>query len=164
MAYFLYRIARGARVFEHASLLELRFCPYLRTDPSADEEVRIAQMEPVLEAVAQAAKQPEFAVDIRLLLCLHSALSDSVNQAIVDLALHRRDLVRGIDIAGPENRVAERVTHFADCLRRVTNAASACHSACRGDAPAVYPSGVISLSPAHWAWRANPAVSSRLVG
>jgi adenosine deaminase len=122
MAYFLYRIARGARVFEHASLLELRFCPYLRTDPSADEEVRIAQMEPVLEAVAQAAKQPEFAVDIRLLLCLHSMLSDAVNQATVDLALRRRDLVRGIDIAGPENRVAERVPHFMNCLRRVTNA------------------------------------------
>ena len=72
MAYFLYRIARGARIFEHASLLELRFCPYLRTNPSLDEDQRIVQMEPVVESVAQAARQPEFAVDIRLLLCLHS--------------------------------------------------------------------------------------------
>jgi adenosine deaminase len=49
-------------------------------------------------------------------------LPDAVNQATIDLALRRRDLVRGIDIAGPEDRVAERVTHFVDCLRRVTNA------------------------------------------
>lgn len=122
MAYFLYRIARGARIFEHASLLELRFCPYLRTDPTLDEDARIAQMEPVVEVVAQAARQPEFAVDIRLLLCLHSAVSDRVNQAITTLALRRRDLVRGIDIAGPEERVGERVEHFTECLRRAVQA------------------------------------------
>ncbi|NOT53618.1 MAG: adenosine deaminase [Deltaproteobacteria bacterium] len=122
MAYFLYRIARGARVFEHASLLELRFCPYLRTDPSADDKARITHMEAVIEAVAQAARQPEFAVDIRLLLCLHSLLPDAVNQATIDLALRRRDLVRGIDIAGPEERVAERMPHFVACLRRATEA------------------------------------------
>jgi adenosine deaminase len=122
MAYFLYRIARGARIFEHASLLELRFCPYLRTDPALAEEKRIEQMEPVVEAVAQAARQPEFAVDIRLLLCLHSALSDRVNEAIIELALRRRDLVRGADIAGPEVLVGERVLHFQECLRRATDA------------------------------------------
>src|SRR5262249_59976445 len=32
MGYFLYRIVRGARIFEQTSLLELRFAPYLRTD------------------------------------------------------------------------------------------------------------------------------------
>jgi adenosine deaminase len=122
MAYFLYRVARGARIFEHTSLLELRFCPYLRTDPTLAESARITQMEPVVEAVAQAAKQPEFAVDIRLLLCLHSALPDHVNRAIIDLALRRRDLVRGIDIAGPEALSAERVTHFTECLRLTTDA------------------------------------------
>ncbi|MGE0821896.1 MAG: adenosine deaminase [Candidatus Binatia bacterium] len=117
MAYFLYRIARGARIFEHTSLLELRFCPYLRTDPTLSEDNRIAQMEPVLEAVAQAARQPEFAVDIRLLLCLHSTLPDRVNVATVDLALRRRDLVRGLDIAGPEENVTTRLEHFSTCLR-----------------------------------------------
>jgi adenosine deaminase len=122
IAYFLYRIARGARIFEHTSLLELRFCPYLRTDPTRDETARIAQMEPVVEAVAQASRQPEFAVDIRLLLCLHTTLSERVNQAILDLALHRRDLVRGIDIAGPEDVVGERLEHFIDCLRRASEA------------------------------------------
>jgi adenosine deaminase len=34
MGYFLYRIVRGARIFEQTSLLELRFTPYLRTDPA----------------------------------------------------------------------------------------------------------------------------------
>jgi adenosine deaminase len=122
VAYFLYRIARGARIFEHTSLLELRFCPYLRTDPALDEEARIAQMEPVVEAVAQAARQPEFAVDIRLLLCLHTTLPDRVNEAILDVALRRRDLVRGIDIAGPEERVGDRLGHFTACLRRASEA------------------------------------------
>lgn len=118
IAYFLYRIARGARIFEHASLLELRFCPYLRTDPTLSEDERIAQMEQVVGMVAQAARLPEFAVDIRLLLCLHSALSDRINEAITNLALRRRDLVRGIDIAGPEALVGERLQHFLQCVRR----------------------------------------------
>ncbi len=122
MAYFLYRIARGARIFEHASLLELRFCPYLRTDPTVGEEARIAQMESVVEVVAQAARQPEFAVDIRLLLCLHTTLPDRVNAATTQLALRRRDLVRGIDIAGPEEYVSERVDHFVACLRLAAEA------------------------------------------
>jgi adenosine deaminase len=118
MHYFLYRIARGARFFEHTSLLELRFCPYLRTDPTLAEEARLAQMELVIEAVAEAARQPEFAVDIRLLLCLHSGLPDHVNEAILRLALRRRDLVRGLDIAGPEEVVGARIEHFVECLRR----------------------------------------------
>jgi adenosine deaminase len=122
MAYFLYRVARGARIFEHTSLLELRFCPYLRTNPTLDEEARIAQMEPVVEAVAQAARQSEFAVDIRLLLCLHSTLPDHVNEAILSLALRRRDLVRGIDIAGPEDFVGARIEHFKGTLRRAADA------------------------------------------
>jgi adenosine deaminase len=122
MGYFLYRIARGARIFEHASLLELRFCPYLRTNPTLDEEARIAEMEPVVEAVAQAAKQSEFAVDIRLLLCLHSSLPDHVNDAILGLGLRRRDLVRGVDIAGPEDLVGARIEHFKGNLRRAAKA------------------------------------------
>jgi adenosine deaminase len=122
MGYFLYRIARGARIFEHTSLLELRFCPYLRTDPRLDEQARMAQMEPVVEAVAQAARQPEFAVDIRLLLCLHSSLSDRVNDAILNLGLRRRDLVRGVDIAGPEELVGARLEHFRGALKHAADA------------------------------------------
>jgi adenosine deaminase len=122
MAYFLYRIARGARIFEHTSLLELRFCPYLRTDPRLDAEARMAQMEPVVEAVAQAARQPEFAVDIRLLLCLHSSLPDGVNDAILNLGLRRRDLVRGVDIAGPEALVGARIEYFKAALQRAADA------------------------------------------
>ena len=121
IGYFLYRIARGARIFEHTSLLELRFCPYLRTDPRLDEMARIAQMEMVVEEVAKAAKQPEFAVDIRLLLCLHTALSNRVNLAITNLALRRRDLIRGLDIAGPESLFGERLEHFTECVKRAAD-------------------------------------------
>ena len=48
LRYFLYRIVRGARIFEQTSLLELRFSPYLRTDPTLDPVGRIAAMESVL--------------------------------------------------------------------------------------------------------------------
>jgi adenosine deaminase len=104
-------------VFEHVSLLELRFCPYLRTDPARDETARIVQMEAVLEAVGEAARQPEFGVDMRLVLCLHTALPDRVNEATVRLALGRRDLVRGIDVAGPEGMVHARVEEIARWLK-----------------------------------------------
>jgi len=112
MGYFLYRIVRGARVFEQTSLLELRFSPYLRTDPSLDVPQRIAAMGAVVEAIAAGAKVPEYAVDVRLVLCLHTLLSDEINEATVALALTRRDLIRGIDVAGPEQPLGARLDHF----------------------------------------------------
>src|SRR2546427_4722284 len=62
MGYFLYRIVRGARIFEQTSLLELRFSPYLRTDPSLEVPQRIAAMGAVVEAVAAGAEGPGHAV------------------------------------------------------------------------------------------------------
>jgi adenosine deaminase len=118
MAYFLFRIIRGARVFEQTSLLELRFSPYLRTDPDLTPEERVRDMEPVVEAIAAASRVPEYAVDVRLVLCLHTALPDAVNDATLELALRRRDLVRGIDVAGPERPMASRMDHFVDLYRR----------------------------------------------
>jgi adenosine deaminase len=112
MAYFLYRIIRGARIFEQTSLLELRFTPYLRTDPSLEPAARIADMERVLEAIASASKVPEYAVDVRFVLCFHTMLSDDVNRATLDLALRRRDIVRGVDVAGPERPLGERLDFF----------------------------------------------------
>src|SRR4029453_14629123 len=87
MGYFLYRIVRGARIFEQTSLLELRFSPYLPPDPSLDVAQRIAAMGEVVEAIAAGAKVPEYAVDVRLVLCLHTLLSDDINAATEDLAL-----------------------------------------------------------------------------
>src|SRR2546427_612244 len=78
MGYFLYRIVRGARIFEQTSLLELRFSPYLRTDPSLDVPQRIAAMAAVVEAIAAGAKVPEYAVDVRLVLCLHTLVPDAI--------------------------------------------------------------------------------------
>jgi adenosine deaminase len=112
MGYFLYRIVRGARIFEQTSLLELRFAPYLRTNPALDMPERIAAMTAVVETIAAAAKVPEYAVDVRLVLCLHTLLPDEINAATVDLALKRRDLVRGLDIAGPELPLGARLAHF----------------------------------------------------
>lgn len=121
MAYFLYRIVRGARIFEQTSLLELRFSPYLRTDPSLTVQERIATMPHVIEALAAGAKVPEYAVDVRLVLCLHTLLADEINEATVDLALKRRDIVRGIDIAGPETPLGERLEHFVQLYKKAAD-------------------------------------------
>jgi adenosine deaminase len=121
MGYFLYRIIRGARIFEQTSLLELRFAPYLRTDPTLPVPQRIAAMAAVVEAIAAAARVPEYAVDVRLVLCLHTLLSDDINAATVDLALTRRDLVRGIDVAGPEAPLGERLDHFVSLYRKAAD-------------------------------------------
>jgi adenosine deaminase len=121
MGYFLYRIVRGARIFEQTSLLELRFSPYLRTDPALDVRERMAAMTAVVEAVAAAAKVPEYAVDVRLVLCLHTLLADEINEATVELALRRRDLVRGLDVAGPETPLGDRLDHFIRLYRRAAD-------------------------------------------
>lgn len=122
MSYFIYRIIRGARIFEQTSLLELRFSPFLRTDPSLETEARIAAMEDVLEAIAAASKVPEYAVDVRLVLCLHTVLPDEVNQATLDLALRRRDLVRGLDVAGPEKPLGQRLDFFLSLYKAAADA------------------------------------------
>jgi adenosine deaminase len=121
MGYFLYRIVRGARIFEQTSLLELRFAPYLRTDPALDTQARIAAMTAVVEAIAAAARVPEYAVDVRIVLCLHTRLSDEINEATVALALTRRDLVRGLDVAGPETPLGERLEHFVRLYRQAAD-------------------------------------------
>jgi adenosine deaminase len=122
MAYFLYRIVRGARIFEQTSLLELRFCPYLRTDPTLETHARVAAMEDVLEAIAAAARVSEYAVDVRFILCLHTMLPDEINRATLDLALKRRDVVRGIDVAGPEKPLGQRLDFFLSQYRRASDA------------------------------------------
>ena len=122
MAYFLYRIVRGARIFEQTSLLELRFTPYLRTDPTLEPRARIAAMDDVLEAIAAASKLPEYAVDVRFILCLHTMLPDDVNRATLDLALKRRDVVRGIDVAGPEKPLGLRLDFFLSLYKRAADA------------------------------------------
>jgi adenosine deaminase len=122
MSYFLYRIIRGARIFEQTSLLELRFSPYLRTDPALSPAERVASMEAVLEAISEATRVPEYAVDVRIVLCLHTALPDEINRATLDLALSRRDIVRGLDVAGPERPLGERIDHFLDLYRRAADA------------------------------------------
>jgi adenosine deaminase len=122
MSYFIYRIIRGALIFEQTSLLELRFSPYLRTDPSIETAARIAEMESVVEAIAAAAKVPEYAVDVRLIFCLHTALPDEINRATLDLALRRRDLVRGIDVAGPERPLSQRLDFFLSLYKQAADA------------------------------------------
>ena len=72
----------------------------------------------VVEAIAAGAKVPEYAVDVRLVLCLHTLLSDEINAATVELALTRRDIVRGIDVAGPEQPLGARLDSVEKAFRQ----------------------------------------------
>src|SRR5215510_10685593 len=148
MGYFLYRIVRGARIFEQTSLLELRFSPYLRTDPALDVSQRIVAMDAVVEAIAAGAKVPEYAVDVRLVLCLHTLLSDEINTATVELALTRRDIIRGIDVAGPEQPLGARLDHFIRLYRQAADLYPPA-TAHLGDGARVRTSRAVSISPPH---------------
>ncbi len=44
LEYFIHRLMRGAYEFENLSYIEIRHCPYGRTDKSKDEKTRIAEM------------------------------------------------------------------------------------------------------------------------
>src|SRR5439155_21389525 len=95
---------------------------YLRTDPTHDQAARVAEMESVLEAIAAASKVSDYAVDVRIVVCLHTSLPDEINAATLELALRRRDIVRGLDVAGPERPMIERLDHFVELYRRATDA------------------------------------------
>src|SRR6185369_18071512 len=87
-----------------------------------EPEARVAAMDAVLEAIAAASKVPAYAVDVRFVLCLHTMLTDEVNRATLELALRRRDIVRGIDVAGPEQPLGERLDFFLSLYRAASEA------------------------------------------
>lgn len=107
---FLFKLVRGAYLFEELAYLELRYCPYFRTDPDADDARRIAQMDAVVETVAASSRHPQYPLVLRQILCMHSTLPDAVNRAIVELAGRARDLgVVAVDLAGPDTAYADRL-------------------------------------------------------
>lgn len=100
LSYFVYRLLRGAYIFENLAYLELRYTPYLRTDEHLSQSERIEQMNNIVEIVGKASESIEYPIVTRQILCLHSRLSDEVNKAIVELAGRRKDYVCAIDVAG----------------------------------------------------------------
>jgi adenosine deaminase len=114
LPYFIYRLIRGAYVFENLAYLELRYTPYLRTPDHLSQTQRIDQMAEIVQVVGQASQSHEYPVVTSQILCMHSRLPYEVNRAIVDLAAQSRQYVCAIDLAGGDAQYAERLDEFVE--------------------------------------------------
>lgn len=112
LPYFIYRLMRGAYIFENLAYLELRYTPYLRTDPQLSVTERIDQMADIVEIVGKAAQVAEYPIFHSQILCMHSRLPYEVNRAIADLARQMPEYVCGIDLAGGDSHYRERIDEF----------------------------------------------------
>lgn len=112
LPYFVYRLIRGAYIFENLAYLELRYTPYLRTPEHLSQSERIDAMANIVEVVGRATQQSEYPVITGQILCMHSRLPDEVNRAIVDLAAQYPEYVCGIDLAGGDAQYRDRLDTF----------------------------------------------------
>lgn len=122
LKYFIKRLMRGVFVFENLSYLELRYCPYSRTQGDSEEE-RIKQMKGIIELIDKTAKEYNkyFPVVVKQILCMHSQskYSANVNSAILDLAIEYKDtMVCGLDIAGGEKNYTSRFNEIFNNFKR----------------------------------------------
>ena len=117
LPYFIYRLIRGAYIFENLAYLELRYTPYLRTPEHLNQSQRIEAMTNIVEIVGKASQVKEYPIIISQILCMHSRLPYEVNKAIVDLAAQRRDYVCAIDVAGGDSHYGERLDEFIDLYK-----------------------------------------------
>lgn len=112
LPYFIYRLIRGAYIFENLAYLELRYTPYLRTPEDLSEAERITAMTKIVEVVGKASQVKEYPMITSQILCMHSRLPYSVNKAIVDLAAATPEYVCGIDVAGGDSHYRDRLEEF----------------------------------------------------
>ncbi|HBB31028.1 MAG TPA: adenosine deaminase [Cyanobacteria bacterium UBA8803] len=112
LPYFIYRLIRGAYIFENLAYLELRYTPYLRTSEHLSQSERIEQMAQIVEIVGQASRVKDYPIVTSQILCMHSRLPYEVNKAIVDLAALAKGYVCGVDVAGGDAHYAERLDEF----------------------------------------------------
>lgn len=112
LPYFIYRLIRGAYIFENLAYLELRYTPYLRTPEDLNQSQRIEKMAEIVEIVGQASQQHEYPIVTSQILCMHSRLPYEVNRAIVDLAAQNREYVCAIDLAGGDAHYADRLDEY----------------------------------------------------
>lgn len=112
LPYFVYRLIRGAYIFENLAYLEIRYTPYLRTNPNLSPQQRIEQMSAIVEVVGKASRVNEYPIVTSQVLCMHTKLSYEVNKAIIDLAITKKDDVCAIDVAGGDKLYAERMEEF----------------------------------------------------
>lgn len=112
LPYFVYRLIRGAYIFENLAYLELRYTPYLRTPEHLSQNERIDKMTEIVQVVGQASQQTEYPVVTKQILCMHSRLPYEVNQAIVQLAIQYPEFVCAIDLAGGDAKYGDRLDEY----------------------------------------------------
>ncbi len=117
LPYFIYRLIRGAYIFENLAYLELRYTPYLRTPEHLPQTERIDRMARIVEVVGRASQQTEYPVITRQILCMHSQLPDEVNRAIVDLAAQYPEYVCAVDVAGGDAQYGDRMAELVNLYR-----------------------------------------------
>lgn len=114
LPYFIYRLIRGAYIFENLAYLELRYTPFLRTSDKLSQTERIDQMAEIVDIVGIASQVEEYPIVTSQILCMHSRLPYEVNKAIVDLAAQKRQYVCAIDLAGGDAHYADRLDEFIE--------------------------------------------------
>jgi adenosine deaminase len=114
LPYFIYRLMRGAYVFENLAYLELRYTPYLRTPDTLSQSERIDRMTEIVEVVGKASQMIEYPIVTSQILCMHSRLPYEVNRAIVELAAQMQQYVCGIDLAGGDAHYRDRLDEFIE--------------------------------------------------
>jgi len=114
LPYFIYRLMRGAYVFEDLAYLELRYTPYLRTPHDLSQSERIDLMADIVAIVGKASQLNEYPIVTSQILCMHSRLPYEVNRAIVDLAAQSPEYVCAVDLAGGDNHYGERIEEFVE--------------------------------------------------
>ncbi|MCC3432776.1 MAG: adenosine deaminase [Microcoleus sp. PH2017_04_SCI_O_A] len=112
LPYFIYRLMRGAYVFENLAYLELRYTPYLRTPEHLDQSKRIDLMAEIVQVVGKASQISDCPIVTSQILCMHSRLPYEVNRAIVDLAAQMGEYVCAIDLAGGDAAIGDRLDEF----------------------------------------------------
>mgnify|MGYP002781025408 CR=1 FL=1 len=118
LPYFIYRLIRGAYIFENLAYLELRYTPYLRTPEHLPQNQRIEAMAEIVEIVGQASQQPEYPIVTKQILCMHSRLPYEVNRAIVELAGQYPEYVCAVDVAGGDGKYGDRIDEFTQLYQR----------------------------------------------
>ena len=113
LPYFIYRLIRGAYIFENLAYLELRYTPYWRTPHDWDPARRIDGMAEVVDIVGSAMQVAEYPIVVSQILCLHSRLPDEANWQILELADKKREHVCGVDLAGSDSVYGDRLDVFA---------------------------------------------------
>jgi len=117
LPYFIYRLVRGAYIFENLAYLELRYTPYLRTPEDLNQSERIDKMTEIVEIVGKASQISEYPIITSQILCMHSRLPYEVNKEIVDLAANNRQYVCAIDVAGGDSNYGERLEEWVELYK-----------------------------------------------